>query len=139
MSNSSTLFCCHKVSRCQLGCLLAKRRKSSCLIESISWTAVIFICLFGKLKFTCIICMPLAKEVSNRKVRIEKDKSSVNILKVLLQTFLPIAGFQLFPEMSSYSLPKTPKLPTSFSYMMCFFYVIDLFPCFTPFYSLISK
>jgi len=83
--------------------------------------------------------MPLAEEISNRKVRIEKDKSSVNILKVLLQTFLPIAGFQLFPEMSSYSLPKTPNLSTSFSCMMWFLYVIDVFPCFTPFYSLISK
>ena len=64
------------------------------------------------------------KKFSKRKVRIERDMCSVKILKGLLETFLPIAGFQLFLEKSSHSLLKTPNLPASFSYMMCFFPIL---------------
>ena len=89
--------------------------------DLVIWKVDVYLCYLD------IFCQ--TKKFSQRKVRIERDKSPIKILKSLSQTFLPIAGFQLFPEMSSHSLPKTPNFPASFNYRMCFLYMIDFFFC----------
>lgn len=112
-------------------CLLGEER-GSCLIENISWATIILICLFGKFKFTCITCIPLTKQINSVKERwgLRETRTLLKYLKVCIR---------FFPNnrVSAVSINVQPlsTLLVSFSYMLCFFILLNLFPCYTPFHS----